>query len=71
MRLPPIKRRNLGFLCQSIGVFLKACESENQVAFEEREAIRYVATVLDHAGIEHSYSTENPSRFAALVFPKS
>lgn len=71
MRLPPIKRRKLGLLCQSIGVFLKACELENQVTFEERDAIRYVAMALDRAGIEHSYSTENPSRFAALVFPKS
>jgi hypothetical protein len=71
MRLPPAKRRNLGFLCQNIGGLLKEFTSANQVAFEERDAIRYVATALDHAGIEHSYSTENPSRFAALVFPKS
>jgi hypothetical protein len=70
-RLPPVKRRNLGFLCQNIGCFLKHYELENQVAFVERDAIRYVATALDYAGIQHSYSTENPSRFAALVFPKS
>jgi hypothetical protein len=71
MRLPPAKRRNLGFLCQNIGGLLKEFTSANQVAFEERGAIRYVAAALDHAGIEHSYSTENPSRFAALVFPKT
>ena len=71
MRLPPAKRRYLGFLCQTIGVLLKKYASANQVAFEERDAIRYVATALDHAGIEHSYSTENPSRFIALVFPKA
>jgi hypothetical protein len=71
MRLPPAKRRIFGELCQTIGVFLKTFASANRVAFEERDAIRYVATALDYAGIEHSYSTENPSRFAALVFPKS
>jgi len=71
MRLPPAKRRHLGFLCQLIGVLLKEFASANKVAFEERDAIRYVVTALDYAGIEHSYSTENPSRFAALVFPKS
>jgi hypothetical protein len=69
--LPPFKRRILGLLCQTIGAFLKGCASDYQVAFEERDAIRYVATALDYAGIEHSYSTENPSRFAALVFPKA
>jgi hypothetical protein len=71
MRLPPAKRRHLGLLCQYIGVFLKEFASANQVAFEERDAIRYVAAALDNAGIEHSYSTENPSRFAALVFPRT
>jgi hypothetical protein len=71
MRLPPTKRRHLGFLCQNIGVLLKEFASGQQVAFAERDAIRYVVAALDYAGIEHSYSTENPSRFAALVFPKS
>ena len=71
MRLPPSGRREFFLLCQTIGVFLKQFASANQVTFEERQAIRYVATALDHAGIEHSYSTENPSRFAALVFPRS
>ena len=71
MRLPPSGRREFFLLCQTIGVFLKHFASANQVTFEERQAIRYVATALDHAGIEHSYSTENPSRFAALVFPRS
>jgi hypothetical protein len=71
MNLPPIKRRLFILLCQSIGVYLKQYASANQFSFEERDAIRYVATALDCAGIEHSYSTENPSRFAALVFPRS
>ena len=71
MRLPPAKRRHLGFLCQHIGGLLKEFASANKVAFEEPDAIQYVVTALDYAGIEHSYSTENPSRFAALVFPKS
>jgi hypothetical protein len=71
MHPPPFKRRALGFLCQTIGALLKECASVHRMAFEERDAIRYVATALDYAGIEHSYSTENPSRFAALVFPKA
>jgi hypothetical protein len=71
MRLPPAKRRNLVRLCRWIGVLLKQWASANQVSFEKRDSIRYIATALDHAGIDHSYSTENPSRFAALVFPKS
>ena len=71
MRLPPAKRRYLAHLCQSIGVVLKQYAQANQVTFPERDAIRYVVTALDYAGIKHSYSTENPSRFAALVFPKS
>jgi hypothetical protein len=70
MRLPPAKQRYLAALCQSIGVVLK-CYAQAEVAFPERDAIRYVATALDYAGIENSYSTENPSRFAALVFPGS
>jgi hypothetical protein len=71
MRLPPSGRREFFLLCQIIGVYFKQIASANQVAFDERQAIRYVAMALDHAGIEHSYSTENPSRFAALVFPRS
>jgi hypothetical protein len=71
MRLPPAKRRYLAALCQSIGVVLKRYARANHVAFPERDAIQYVATALDYAGIEHSYSTENPARFAALVFPRS
>jgi hypothetical protein len=71
MRLPPAKRRYLAALCQSIGVVLKQYAQANQVALPERDAIRYVASALDYAGIAHSYSTENPSRFAALVFPRS
>ena len=71
IRLPPFKQRNLALLCQFIGAFLKQWASANQVPLSERDAIRYVATALDYAGIENSYSTENPSRFAAVVFPKS
>jgi hypothetical protein len=71
MRLSPAKHRHLGFLCQHIGELLKKFALANKVAFEERDAIGYVVTALDYSGIEHSYSTENPSRFAALVFPKS
>ena len=70
-RLPPLKRRQLGLLCQTIGVYLNTFAAANQVVFEERDKLRFVATALDHAGIEHSYSTENSSRFAALVFPRS
>jgi hypothetical protein len=56
-------------MCQRIGVFLRQFALADKVAFEEREGARYVAAALDCAGIEHSYSNENPSRFLALVFP--
>src|SRR5262249_1449853 len=48
MRLPPAKRRQLGFLCQHIGGLLKKFASANEIAFEERDAIRYVVTALDY-----------------------
>jgi hypothetical protein len=71
MRVPPTRRRNLAILCGSLGSILKQFSLANRVLLEERDAIRFVATALDWASIEHSYSTENPSRFAILVFPKS
>jgi hypothetical protein len=70
IRLPPTERRLLGILCQRIGAYLKQYASVNGVEIEERHAVRYIATALDYAGIEHSYSSENPSRFIKLVFPK-
>jgi hypothetical protein len=42
-----------------------------QVVFKEPDKIKYIVTALDHAGIEHSFSKENPARFTARVFPKS
>ena len=42
-----------------------------QVVFKERDKIKYIVTALDYAGIAHSFSKENPSRFAARVFPKT
>jgi hypothetical protein len=71
MRVPPLERRNFVLMCQRIGVFLKQFALANDVAFEERDGARYVAAALDCAGLEHSYSTENSSRFVSLVFPQS
>ena len=70
-RVPSLERRNFVLMCQLIGAFLRQFALANKVAFEERDGARYVAAALDCAGIEHSYSTENPSRFVALVFPQS
>ena len=67
--MPSLERRNFVLMCQRIGVFLRQFALANKVAFEEREGARYAAAALDCAGIEHSYSNENPSRFLALVFP--
>jgi hypothetical protein len=69
-RVPSLERRNFVLMCQRIGVFLRHFALANK-AFKEREGARYVAAALDCAGIEHSYSTESPSRFVALVFPQS
>jgi hypothetical protein len=70
-RVPSLERRNFVLMCRRIGVFLRQFALANKVAFEEREGAQYVAAALDCAGIEHSYSTENPSRFVTLVFPQS
>ena len=70
LRLAPYQRRRLDLLCQHIGVFLTEIASANQVTFEIPGMIKFITTALDYAGIEHSYSAENPSRFAARVFPK-
>jgi hypothetical protein len=45
--------------------------NEFQAVFKERDKLKYIVTALDHAGIVHSFSKQNPSRFAARVFPKS
>jgi hypothetical protein len=34
-----------------------------QVVFKKRDKIKYIVTALDRAGIAHSFSKENPSRF--------
>ena len=71
LRLAPYERRRLDLLCRHIGVFLIKIASANQVTFEIPGMIKFITTALDYAGIEHSYSKANPSRFAARVFPKS
>ena len=70
LRLAPYARRRRDLLCQHIGVVLTKIASANQVTFETPKMFEFIATALDYAGIEHSYSKENPSRFAARVFPK-
>ena len=69
LRAVPYERRPLDLLCQSIGAVTEIA-SEYQVTFEIPDRIKFVVTALDYAGIEHSFSKENPSRFAARVFPK-
>ena len=70
LRLTFYQRRRLDLLCEHIGVGLTEIASANQVTFEIPDMIKFITTALDYAGIEHSYSKENPSRFAARVFPK-
>ena len=70
LRLAPYERRRLDVLCQSIGVVLTGVALTCQVTFEIPDKVKFVVTALDYAGIEHSFSKENPSRFAARVFPK-
>jgi hypothetical protein len=70
LRLAPYDRRRLDVLCQSIGVVLTEVALTYQVTFEIPDKAKFVVTALDYAGIEHSFSKENPSRFAARVFPK-
>jgi hypothetical protein len=67
--IAPLKQ-GIDSLCEVIGNLLNRHATEFQVIFRDREKIQYIVTALDHAGIEHSYSKENPSRFAARVFPK-
>jgi len=57
-------------LCQQIGALLTQIATKFEVIFEEREKLSYVVAALDHAGIENSFSKENPARFASRVFPK-
>ena len=71
LRLGSYQRRRLVLLCKHIGVGLTKIASANQVTFEIPDMIKFITTALDYAGIEHSYSKANPSRFAARVFPKS
>ena len=71
LRLTFYQRRRLDLLCEHIGVGLTRIASANQVTFEISGMIEFITTALDYAGIEHSYSAQNPSRFAARVFPKS
>ena len=68
-RILPSKQL-LYYLCQQIGALLTQNATEFEVIFEEREKLRYVVAALDHAGIENSFSKENPARFASRVFPK-
>jgi hypothetical protein len=70
LRLAPNERRRRDLLCQHIGVVMTMLASANQVTFETPKMLEFIATALDHAGIKHSYSKENPSRFATRVFPK-
>ena len=67
-RILPSKQL-LYYLCQH-GALLTQNATEFEVIFEEREKLRYVVAALDHAGIENSFSKENPARFASRVFPK-
>ena len=68
-RILPSKQL-LDYLCQQIGALLTQIATEFELLFEEREKLKYVVAALDHAGIENSFSKENPARFAPRVFPK-
>jgi hypothetical protein len=65
-----LSRQLLDYLCQQIGDLLTQIATEFEVIFEEREKLQYVVAALVHAGIENSFSEENPARFASRVFPK-
>ena len=64
-------KQGIDSLGEVIGNLLNRHATEFKVMFQERDKIKYIVMALDHAGIEHSFSKENPSRFAARVFPKS
>ena len=68
LRLAPYKRRRLDQLCQSIGVLLREFTLANQVTFETPKMVEFITTALDYAGIVHSFSKANPSRFAVSRF---
>jgi hypothetical protein len=66
-----ITEQTEAYLEQHPELYEQALERVSTHGFKERDKIQYIVTALDHAGIEHSYSAGNPSRFAARVFPKS
>ena len=68
-RILPSKQL-LDYLCLQIGALLTRIATEFEVIFEEPDKLKYVVAALDHAGIENSFSKENPARFATRVFPK-
>ena len=68
-RILPSKQL-LYYLCQQIGALLTQIATKFEVIFEEPDKLKYVVAALDHAGIENSFSKENPARFATRVFPK-
>ena len=68
-RILPSKQL-LDYLCQQIGALLTQIATKFEVIFEEPDKLKYVVAALDHAGIENSFSKENPARFATRVFPK-
>jgi hypothetical protein len=65
-----LSKQSLDYLCQQIGDLLTEIAKEFEIFFEEREKLKYVVAALAYAGIESSFSKENPARFATRVFPK-
>jgi hypothetical protein len=70
IRIKPSKQL-VYYLCEQIGDLLTQTATKFEIVFEEHDKIRYVVAALDHAGVKHSFSEENPARFAAHVFPRT
>jgi hypothetical protein len=69
MHLPPMERRMLAQLCQTIGVLVREFARENDASITDLEALRYIDAALKCAGIDHPDLAKHRDRLAALVFP--
>src|SRR5262249_40433632 len=70
LRVPPIKRRLLEYLCRQIASDVTKVTRAKGATISDQSVIRYIDFALTCGGIDHPDFAKHRDRLAGLIFPK-
>jgi hypothetical protein len=71
LRLPPVQRCLLEYLCQEIASHVTKATCAKGAKITDQNLVRYIDCALTCAGIDHPDFAKHRDRLAALIFPKN